>query len=229
LRQDKIHYMENLFVTFPSWSISDGNYNPFQKGQKVNFALNIENAKIRKSLKKQCYLKQRTFAEYSFCAKVIGNYSQEGMDGHFLVLETGLYKFFMHSYGNKFSYQEGEFIVGKGELAVDYFIWGEQSYKIQDVPDIYFDFVIEKILHIKFPIEYTTFNDEVIISHASLSSAESEFEIVELENMSDREGESIVLEEQLNDNNIATYYSRSFTLFILKRVGLYPDPFLNNN
>ena len=41
--------MESIVVTFPSWSISYGNYNPFQKGQNVNFALNIEKAKIRKS------------------------------------------------------------------------------------------------------------------------------------------------------------------------------------
>ena len=224
-----VNSIENLAVTFPMWSIPDGNYDPFHKGQNVNFALNIEKAKIRKALKKQCYLKQRTFAEYSFCAKVIGNYSQKGMDGNFLVLDTGTYKFFMHNYSKKIPYSAGEFIVGHGLIEVDYFIWGEQSYKIQDVPDIYFDFVIEKILYIKFPVECTTVNDEVIILYTSLSSPESEYEIVEIENMADEDEGAIELEEQLNDDNIATYATRSFTLFILKRVGLYPAPFLNNN
>ena len=212
--------MESIVVTFPSWSISDGNYNPFQKGQNVNFALNIEKAKIRKSLKKQCYLNQRKFSDYSFCARVIGNFSHDNMDGHFLVLETGIYKFFMHNYSKKFTYQEGEFVVGNGQIEVDYFIWGEQSYKIQGIPEIYYDFVIEKILHIEFPVKYLNANNEIIVSvsNTSLSSTESEYEIVEIENMSDEYEMDIETNKKMNDDNIAMIINDSFTLFVLNIV-----------
>ena len=212
------HSNETLFVSFPAWSISDGNYDPFQQGQKVNFALNIEKANIRKAIKNQCYLKQRKFSIYSFCARVIGNYSQKGMDGHFLVLETGLYKFFIHNYSNKSPYQLGEFIVGSGEIEVDYFIWGEQSYKIPNVPDIYFDFVIEKILHIKFPVRYIYENDDVIISRTSFSSTASEYEIVEIQNMALYSDERVKeINEKWEDDNIISIDNPSFFLFILNK------------
>ncbi len=214
----EVNSFDIIHVTFPSWSISDGSYNSFRKGQKVNFALNIENAKFRKSIKKQCYLKHRRFSEYSFCAKIIGNYSQKGMDGHFLVLETGVFKFFMHSYSHiKNSYQEGEFIVGKGNIEVDYFIWDEQSYKIHNVPDIYCDFEIKKILYIKFPIEYTDINNKVIISNTSLSSNESEFEIVEIENMTNMDEMEKEINEKMDDYNILVINNPSFVLFVLNR------------
>jgi hypothetical protein len=133
----------SLVVTFPIWSIEDGNYNHYNKGQKDSFAISIEKSKIRKSLKEKCYLKHRNLSEYSFRAKVIGNYTHNITEGQFLVLDTGIFKFFMHDHNARLPYNEGEFIVGKGELAVDYYIWGEQSYRIPDVPNIYYEF--EKI------------------------------------------------------------------------------------
>ena len=213
-----VNSVEYIVVSFPMWSISDGNYHPFRRGQKVSFAINVKEAKIRKSIKEKCYLKQRKFAEYSFCARVIGNFSQEGMDGHFLVLDTGMYKFFMHHYSAKFSYLEGEFVVGKGKLEVDYFIWHEESYKIKNAPDINCDFVIGKIQYVNFPIKFITADEEVIISYSSLSSPELEYEIIDIEDMSNEEEMDEEYEVLSNRDDVNMIINPSFTIFHLKEV-----------
>jgi hypothetical protein len=210
--------MKNLFATFETWSIADGNYDPFHKGQKVSFAFEMHQPKYRRSIKKQCYLKQRKFSDYSFCAKVIGNYAQEGMDGVFLVVDTGSYKFFILSFGKKFPYQEGDFIVGKGQITVDYFIWGEQSYKIVNVPDIYYNFIIEKILFVKIPATYYNENNDVIIFPTSLSSSQyTDIDIIEIEDMASTE-EDEEMKSALEDDNISFIKNPSFTLFELKLI-----------
>jgi hypothetical protein len=219
--------MKNLVVTFETWTISDGVYNPFHKGQTESFALNIERAKIRKSKRKQCYLKQSKFSDYSFCAKVIGNFSQEGMEGNFLVIDTGFFKFFMHHYSSKiFPYKVDEFIVGKGQITVDYFVWGEQSYKIENVPNIYYDFIIEKIQFVNIPTTYIAKTDDIIISPTSLSSTQfSDIDIVEVDDMADYFASEEVSEEEnkeesdeKNDDIIIIENSRSFVLFELKLI-----------
>ena len=217
--------MKNLNVTFETWSIADGNYDPFHKGQKVRFAFEMHQPKIRRSIKKQCYLKQQKFSDYSFCAKVIGNYAQEGMDGIFLVVDTGCYKIFLLSFHKKFPYQEGEFIVGKGQITVDYFVWGEQSYKIENVPNIYYDFIIEKIQFVNIPTTYIAETDDIIISPTSLSSTQfSDIDIVEVDDMADYFASEEVSEEENKEesdeknDDIIIENSRSFVLFELKLI-----------
>ena len=225
--------MKNLIVTFETWTISDGVYNPFHKGQTESFALNIERAKIRKSKRKKCYLKQSKFSDYLILGEVICNYSEEKRshmaNDNFIVINTGQYKFFMHKSGDAFPYKVGEFVVGKGQITVDYFIWGEQSYKIENVPDIYYDFIIEKIQFVKIPTTYIAETDDIIISPTSLSSTEfSDIDIIEVENMADyfaseeeneEESEEVKEEEsdEMNDD-IIIENSRSFVLFELKLI-----------
>jgi hypothetical protein len=217
--------MKNLIVTFELWSISDGNYNPFHKGQKVSFALNIERAKIRKSKRKQFYLKQSKFSDYLILGEVICNYTEEKRshmaNDNFIVINTGQYKFFMHKSGDAFPYKVGEFIVGKGQITVDYFIWGEQSYKIENVPDIYNDFIIEKIQFVKIPTTYIVETDDIVISPTYLSSNEfSDIDIVEVEDMADYFTNEEVNEEESEEMNddIVEQTHCSFTLFELKKV-----------
>jgi hypothetical protein len=216
--------MENLCVTFETWTIADGNYDPFHKGQKVSFALNIQRDKIRRSIRKQYYLKQQSFSDYSFCGEVICNYSEEQhkhmANDNFIVIDTGLYKFFMHKSGDAYPYQVGEFVVGKGQIAVDYFIWGEQSYKIENLPDIYYDFIIGKILYIQIPQKFLTQGNGVLISPTSLSSAEyTDVDIVEIENMAEHENSDENNEEEDNNEDCEIMHmSRSFCVFELERL-----------
>lgn len=178
--------MNNLCATFETWCMIDGTYEPFQKGQKVNLSFNIKPEKIRKSVKKEFYLKQEKYSDYLFCGKVICIYTENNLS--LLVIDTGHYKFFIEGPGGKSLFSPGQFVKGKGQIIVDYFIWGESLYKIENAPDIYYDFIIDRILQVSTPEKFTAENDCISISPTSLGSSEyTDNDLVEVIDMLDDE------------------------------------------
>jgi len=168
--------------------MSDGTYDPFKKGQKANLSFYIKLEKIRKSGEKEFYLKQEKYSDYLFCGEVICSYTENNLS--LLVIDTGHYKFFIEGPGEKVLFLPGQFIKGKGQIIVDYFIWGESLCKIENAPDIYYDFIIDRILQVSTPEKFTAENDCISISPTSLGSSDyTDNDLVEVIDMLDDESE----------------------------------------
>ncbi len=184
--------MENLCVAFQAWTFWDGVYDPFQIGEIHSFALNLVHAKIKKSKRTNVFLRQKKYCNYSFRGEVICIYSEEKRSfmavDNFIVVDTGLYKFFMHD-GSKFPYSVGQFIEGQAIVEIDYFIWGEQSHKIENTPDIYYNFLVDKILQVTIPRELIYEDDDVYIcptySDPSAYNGQNVSEVQDMNNSED--------------------------------------------
>ena len=186
--------MKNICAAFQEWTLWDGMYKPFQIGEINSFALNLVHTRIRKTKRTNVFLKQNKYCNYSFRGKVVCVYSEKRDPGscmavdNFIVIDTGKYKFFMHG-GSEFPYSVGQFIEGQAIIEIDYFIWGEQSHKIENTPDIYYNFLVDKILQVIIPRELIYEDDDVYIcptySDPSAYNGQNVFEVMEMNNTDD--------------------------------------------
>ena len=178
--------MLNLCVTFETWCISDGTYDPLQKGQNVNLSFYIQPEKIRKSVKNEFYLKQEKYSDYLFCGEVICRYAEKHLK--LLVIDTGYYKFFIEDHGGKSLPSPGQFVKGEGRIIADYFIWASSLDEIKNAPDIYYNFIIDRILQVNTPAKFISEDDGIVISPTSLGSSEfDDKDVVEVQDMFDEE------------------------------------------
>jgi hypothetical protein len=191
--------MENICATFETWYIGEGTNSPFHKGQKVNLSFYVKPEKIRKSVKKEFYLQQTKYSDYLFCGEVICRYTEKNLS--LLVINTGYYKFFIERYRGKSSPSPGQFVKGKGQIILDYFIWAETLQKIDNAPDIYYNFKIDRILQVSVPERFKFENDEIAFSPTSIDSSEyTDDDVVEVQDMNDENGDFYLLElKQINE------------------------------
>jgi hypothetical protein len=193
--------MENICATFETWYIGEGTYSPLHKGQKVNLSFYIKPEKIRKSVKKEFYLKQTKYSDYLFCGEVICSYTEKNFS--LLVIDTGHYKLFIERYRGKSSPSPGQFVKGKGQIILDYFIWAETLHEIDNAPDIYYNFIIERILQVTVPERFKFENDEISFSPTSLDSSEyTYYDVVEVQDMNGESGDFYLLELKQIDEEI---------------------------
>ena len=139
--------MLSICSTFEEWYIEDGNYPPLNKGDKVNlsFSMQIKNIEI---IEDEIYnFNKIKYSEYEFSGKVIYNYD------NILIIDTNNFMFYSDE-GKKAGKKNKDillnsFVKGSGKLLVDYYVWvGNYGKRGENPPDIFYNFIVEKILEI---------------------------------------------------------------------------------
>ena len=144
--------MRNICVNFETWTIEDGSYSPMNKGDTRVFAIGISAHKHRISIKKKKYLIQKKNANYLFSGEVL--YNNTTNDTTLIVVNTGVFKFFISGYDTKLEllYKVGQFIEGEGVLSIDSYLWMHEWY-VDGAPHIYCDYSVENIMGSKMAFE----------------------------------------------------------------------------
>jgi hypothetical protein len=148
--------MKTICARLEPWILYEGTYPPLHKGDNVRLALAIEQAKVTKTKQTRCFFRQNRLFEYSFRGKVICNpildinYEQSGKED-LMVIDTGGYIFFLEYFGRNYRYPIGQYLEGKGQIALDYFIWESSLSEIENAPEIYNNFLIDSILAVTIP------------------------------------------------------------------------------
>ncbi len=130
--------MKNITVSFETWTIEDGSYNSFGKGDKEVFAIGLGKAKVKIANSNYKYLIKNKLNRYSFSGKIIfceGGYEPK------IAIDTGFFRLFI-SGSIITEFKKGQFIIGQGELFVDSYEW---MHVVKGAPPIYTNFIVNKI------------------------------------------------------------------------------------
>ena len=159
----------NIEVLLESWVILDENYPSFKKNDEIKIALSSSELSIAPTNKKESFIKNINSAAYEFSGKCIAVYYDDRRDLEFVVIDTGLLKFYLYYH----SYEEftvGEYYCGKVTLLVDPFMWKDSYKTLSDAPDIFYNFKVESIIRYFISDEHVTKDDDMIIHLTTLSS-----------------------------------------------------------
>ena len=200
--------MNDICATFEEWYLGDGTYPPLRRGQKVNLSFYVLPKEIKIVEDSDNYFNQIKLSDYSFCGLVIRNYSDS--DKQIIIVDTGDFKFYIEQYDKSFSPMVGQFISGTGQLLLDYYIWVENLSHYENVPDIFYNFVVDKILIVKMPEKFIHRHDKGLSAPTSLASTEyTDSDMIEIEDMhNERSDTSFYL---LNLKQIDQRIKKTFT------------------
>ena len=161
----------NIEVLLESWLVWDENYPLLKKNDEIKIAVLASELSITSANKKELFIKNIDPATYEFSGKCIYVYHNEKDSLEFVVIDTGLLKFyFYHPTYEKFTV--GEFYNGKVSLMVDYFMWKESYQELPDSPDIIYNFKIKSIIKTLIPDKHIIEGDDMSIQPTTLPSDE---------------------------------------------------------
>ncbi|WP_324677868.1 hypothetical protein [Hymenobacter sp. GOD-10R] len=176
-------------MTFERWYLGDGTYPPLHNGQKVNLSFYVSTNDLKIDNTQLCYFKQLYNSDYSFCGQIIRNYQDE--DSQLVIIDTSTVKFYIELPIQEFKAVVGQFVSGTGQLLVDYYMWVENLENYQNPPNLFYNFIVDKIREVIVPEKYIIRADRSISYPSSLSAKDySENDIVEVESM-DNNSENI--------------------------------------
>ncbi|HUZ59450.1 MAG TPA: hypothetical protein VMU83_11780 [Hanamia sp.] len=160
--------MKDLCVTFEEWYIGDGTYPPLRQSQNVNLAFYIQPYEKHFTEKETYFFKQSKNSEYEFGGKVIKDF--QNADTHLIVVDTNEYLFYIEIADTNKNTFEGQFVFGKGQLLIDYYIWSEHFCNYEDAPNLFYSFTIDKIRKVKIPEKFIHRHDKGFSAPTSLST-----------------------------------------------------------
>lgn len=181
--------MENLCVTFEEWYLGDGTYPPLTKGQNVNLAFYIQPYEKTFVTSSKYLLRQLKNSDYEFSGKIIRDFQDS--DNRVIVVETKQLLFYIEISDIETKALEGQFISGKGQLLIDYYIWAEYFCNYENAPDLFYNFKIDKIRKVKIPEKFIHRHDNGFSSPTSLATNDyNENDTEEIEDMNDKKSDT---------------------------------------
>ncbi|MDR2151981.1 MAG: hypothetical protein LBO72_04085 [Helicobacteraceae bacterium] len=158
--------MRSICAVFEEWVMGDGNYPVLCKKDKVNLSFYIRAYDFEVKTNEKIYLfEQIKHAEYNFSGKVI--YKLPDL----IVVDTIEFKFYIET-SDKTDISVGDFVKGRGQLAVDYFAWVENLREFKDPPNILYNLIVERIYVVKIPQRHIVISENAISCETSLSAEE---------------------------------------------------------
>jgi hypothetical protein len=174
--------MDTICATFEEWYLGDGNYPPLHKGQKVNLSFYIAPAEKTLHSDEQYLFEQIKYSDYKFSGKIIRNYHKS--DKQIIIVDVGHFKFYIEEFDASFKASEGQFISGRGQLLVDYYIWVENLRDYPEPPNIFYNSKVERIIKVSMPERFIDRHENGLSSPASLTTEDfSDNEMQEIEDM----------------------------------------------
>ncbi|MGA2039466.1 MAG: hypothetical protein ABSH42_09340 [Bryobacteraceae bacterium] len=139
-----------IFATFETWHLGDGNYPPLKKGQLVNLSFEIEpdvlTAAQKDAPQRFHHLGQ---AEYEFTGVVLCVYRDDSSD-RIVVIEADQFRFYINSPLTE-GVGHGDTVSGRGTLALDHYIWVEFLADYSDPPDLFYKLRVMDICRVQIP------------------------------------------------------------------------------
>jgi len=150
---------ELIHVGFSLWTIPDGSYSVPTQGDEETYAIGLSFKTARKIQKEKKALNLIKEMLYYFAGEII-HIEWDSTKQIYLVIDTGKFKFFV-SDANILKLKIGDYFEGIGYLGVDSYEWmhvGHDYYQnpngrveTSGVPNIYYNFIIDKIIAEKRP------------------------------------------------------------------------------
>ena len=197
-------FMDTICATFEEWYLGDGTYPPLHKGQKVNLSFYIAPGEKVHHSDGQYLFEQIKHSDYKFSGKVIRNYPES--DKQIIIIDVGNFKFYIEEFDVSFKPDEGQFISGRGQLLLDYYIWVENLRDYPGPPNIFYNFQVEKILRVSIPEKFIYRYENGLSSPASLTTEDfGDNELQEIEDMRNEHSSTVffLLNLQFIDEDIA--------------------------
>lgn len=180
--------MKNLCVTFEEWYIGDGTYPPLKKRQNVNLAFYIQPFNKTITTKTEYFFRQLKNAEYEFSGQIIRDFKDT--DIRLIVIDTKQFLFYIELADLKTKTLEGQFIIGKGQLLIDYYIWSEYFCNYENVPNLFYNFEINNIRKVQIPEKFVHRHEKGFSAPTSLSTDDyDENDTIEIEDMNDNKSD----------------------------------------
>ena len=192
--------MKNLCVTFEEWHIGDGTYPPLSKGQHVNLAFYIQPYEKTYTANSNYLLRPLKNSDYEFGGKIIRDYHDS--DNRIIVVDTNSYLFYIEIADTDTANLEGQFVFGKGQLLIDYYIWAEYLCNYKNAPDLFYDFKVDKIRKVNIPEKFIHRHNSGFSAPTSLSPNDyGADDIEEIEDMNDQKNDTSFFLLDLNPIN----------------------------
>ena len=181
--------MENICVTFEEWYIGDGTYPPLRKGQNVNLAFYIQPYEKSYTTNSNYLLRPLKNSDYEFGGKIIRDFQDS--DNHIIVVDTKNYRLYIEIAETEITNLEGQFVFGKGQLLIDYYIWAEHFSNYENAPDLFYNFNVDKIRKVKIPEKFIHRLDNGFSAPTSLATNEyNENDTEEIEDMKQKKSDT---------------------------------------
>ncbi len=171
--------MLELTAIFEMWHLDDGNYPPLHKGMAVNLAFEIQPRSLsRTTSSAPLALHPLGEAEYEFVAEVIlslphglpGPTRAElirlhpdqaaglaradlGPNPPLAVLDSGEFRFYVEGKAAR-GLRSGMRLKGSGTLLLDYYVWGENCWRLASPPDLYYSLDVTRIRQVQVPDDF---------------------------------------------------------------------------
>jgi hypothetical protein len=176
----------NLTVVFQAWHLDDGNYPPLKRGQQVNLSFEIYPFETAKGDANQ----NDSFmhlggGSYEFKGSILRTYDDDPQE-IVTIIQSGDFRFYIN---RPLSLKRGDPVAGRGALLFDHYLWVEFLDHYPNPPDLFFQFVVQRIWRVQIPERFVTRHERGKSFPASLSPTEYVPEAVtEIETM---EGQSL--------------------------------------
>jgi len=184
-----IDEMEKICVTFEEWYIGDGTYPPLTKGQNVNLAFYIQPYDKTFTTNSTYLLKQLKKSDYEFSGKIIRDFQDS--DKRVIVVDTQKLLFYIEIPDTETKSLEGQFVFGKGQLLIDYYIWAEYFCNFENAPDLFSNFYVDKIRKVKIPEKFIHRHNNGFSAPTSLGTNDyNENDTEEIEDMNNKKSDT---------------------------------------
>jgi hypothetical protein len=144
--------MLSLCAMFEDWLIEDGDYPPLEKGQNVNLSFRVFSDNIKVEKNNIYVFDQKKYSKYNFSGKII----YKNLD--IIIVDSMYLKFYIENdskRNNLLNISVGQFIKGSGVLKVDPYAYRMEIYrKDENLPEIFYNLIVEKIFELKIPEKY---------------------------------------------------------------------------
>ena len=176
--------MEDLCVTFEEWYIGDGTYPPLRKGQNVNLSFYIQPYEKAFTNNKNLFFRKIKNSNYEFSGQIIRDYYDN--DNRVIIVDVSDFRFYIELTDKQKKSLVGQYIIGQGQLLIDYYIWVENLHSYENAPDIFYNFTIDKIRKVRIPEKFINRHENGLSAPASLSPEDyDESDIEEIEDMNE--------------------------------------------
>lgn len=181
--------MENICVTFEEWYIGDGTYPPLTKGQNVNLTFYIQPYAKTFTTNSNYLLKQLKNSDYEFSGEIIHDFKDS--DNRLIVVDTKKLLFYIEIPDTETKSLKGQFVFGKGQLLIDYYIWAEYFCNYENAPDLFYNFNVDKIRKVKILEKFIHRHDSGFSAPTSLATNDyNENDTEEIEDMNDKKSDT---------------------------------------
>ena len=134
----------HLVAVFESWHVPDGNYAPFDRGQRARLSFELDGSRLEPIPARPTRFASNDDATCEFDAVVLGKY------GGLTVLEAGGFRFYVNGKEADL-FDRGVHLRGSGTLALDHYAWFEEVDSFSDPPDLFYETTVTRIRKVRIP------------------------------------------------------------------------------